>query len=71
MCESMKYKRLPPSQDRALFSLFKFLFNLKRSVIIMEVLQVNPLNGWNWIKDGFGMIKKKPLVWASISFVYL
>lgn len=37
----------------------------------MEVLQVNPLNGWNWIQDGFGMIKKKPLVWAAISFAYL
>ena len=37
----------------------------------MEVLQLNPGNGWHWIKDGIAMIRKRPLIWAALFFAYL
>jgi len=37
----------------------------------MEILQINAKDGWKWIKDGFSIFQKAPLVWSGIFFVYL
>lgn len=37
----------------------------------MQVLQLNTLNGWNWIKNGFELFRKNPKVWSAIFFAYL
>lgn len=37
----------------------------------MQVLQLNTLTGWGWIKNGFEMFRKSPKTWSAIFFTYL
>ncbi len=37
----------------------------------MEILQVNTLNGWSWIQNGFELFRKSPMIWLALFFAYL
>ena len=35
----------------------------------MEARKVNALNGWLWIKQGFGLFRKNPLLWMALAAI--
>jgi hypothetical protein len=37
----------------------------------MEVLQLDTLSGWSWIRNGFELFRKSPMVWSALLFTYL
>jgi hypothetical protein len=37
----------------------------------MQVLQTNPVSGWNWVRNGYALFRKNPMIWMAIFFAYL
>jgi hypothetical protein len=35
----------------------------------MEARKVSPINGWLWIKQGYFLFRKSPLLWASLTAI--
>lgn len=37
----------------------------------METRSVAAGNGWNWIRDGYGLFKQNTVIWIALFFIYL
>ncbi|MCE9549823.1 MAG: hypothetical protein K8R50_02245 [Betaproteobacteria bacterium] len=37
----------------------------------MESRSVNASNGWNWIRDGFALVRLSPVIWIALFLIYL
>jgi len=45
------------------------MMSLGYNASIMEARKVNAINGWLWIKQGYGLFRKSPLLWISLTAI--